>query len=46
MGQTYGAPMPSWKSSLSKGDVADVITYIRGGLGSNKASAVTVSQIK
>jgi mono/diheme cytochrome c family protein len=46
MGQTFGAPMPSWKGTLSKSDIADVITYIRSGIGSNKASAVTVSQIK
>jgi len=46
MGQSYGAPMPAWKATLSKQDVANVITYIRGGLGSNKASAVTVSQLK
>jgi ubiquinol-cytochrome c reductase cytochrome b subunit len=46
MGQTFGAPMPPWKGSLSKSDLAAVITYIRGGLGPNKASAVTESQIK
>ena len=46
MGQSYGAPMPAWKGVLSKQDIANVVTYIRGGLGSNKASAVTVSQIK
>jgi ubiquinol-cytochrome c reductase cytochrome b subunit len=46
MGQSYGAPMPAWKGTLSKSDLAAVITYIRGGLGSNKASAVTESQIK
>ncbi|HTV92024.1 MAG TPA: cytochrome b N-terminal domain-containing protein [Verrucomicrobiae bacterium] len=46
MGQTYGAQMPAWKSTLSKSDLAAVITYIRGGLGPNKASPVTVSQIK
>jgi mono/diheme cytochrome c family protein len=46
MGQTYGAAMPPWKGTLSKSDLAAVITYIRGGLGGNKASAVTESQIK
>jgi ubiquinol-cytochrome c reductase cytochrome b subunit len=46
MGQTFGAPMPAWKGTLSKSDLAAVITYIRSGLGSNKASAVTESQIK
>ncbi len=46
MGQTYGAAMPPWKGQLSKSDLAAVITYIRGGLGSNSASAVSASQIK
>jgi mono/diheme cytochrome c family protein len=46
MGQTYGAPMPAWKGTLSKSDLAAVITYIRGSLGSNKASAVKLSDIK
>ncbi|MBV8655972.1 MAG: cytochrome C, partial [Candidatus Eremiobacteraeota bacterium] len=36
---------PPWKGTLSNGDVADVITYIRGSLGSNKASAVTEKQV-
>ena len=45
MGQTYAAPMPSWKASLSKSDIAAVITYIRGGLSGNSASAVTAAQI-
>jgi ubiquinol-cytochrome c reductase cytochrome b subunit len=46
MGQTFGAPMPAWKGTLSKSDLAAVITYIRGSLGSNKASAVKLSDIK
>ncbi len=46
MGQTFAAQMPAWKGQLSNQDIADVITYIRGGLGSNKASAVKVSDIK
>ena len=46
MGQSYGAQMPAWKATLSKKDVADVITYIRGSLGNNKASAVKESDIK
>jgi mono/diheme cytochrome c family protein len=46
MGQTYGAPMPAWKGTLSKSDLAAVISYIRGGLGSNSASPVSASQIK
>jgi mono/diheme cytochrome c family protein len=46
MGQSYGAPMPAWKGTLSNKDIADVITYIRGGLGANKASAVSEADIK
>ncbi len=46
MGQTYGAPMPAWKGTLSKSDIAAVITYIRGGLAGNSASAVDASRIK
>lgn len=46
MGQSYAAQMPAWKGTLSNDDIAAVITYIRGALGSNKASAVTASQIK
>jgi mono/diheme cytochrome c family protein len=45
-GQTYNGQMPPWKSALSNGDVASVITYIRGSLGSNHASAVTEAQVK
>jgi len=37
--------MPPWKASLSKADVAAVVSYIRGGLGTNKASEVKVSDI-
>jgi ubiquinol-cytochrome c reductase cytochrome b subunit len=44
-GQTYNGTMPAWKSQLSAGDIADVITYIRSSLGSNHASAVVPSQV-
>ncbi|MGA9272721.1 MAG: hypothetical protein WBV67_04470, partial [Candidatus Cybelea sp.] len=44
-GMTYNGMMPAWKGSLSNKDVADVITYIRGSLGNNKASAVTEAQV-
>ncbi len=44
-GQTYNGMMPAWKGTLSNKDVADVVTYIRGSLGSNKASAVTEAQV-
>ncbi|HTX59423.1 MAG TPA: cytochrome b N-terminal domain-containing protein [Verrucomicrobiae bacterium] len=44
-GSTYNGQMPPWKGTLSNADIADVITYIRGGLGPNKASAVTEAQV-
>ncbi len=44
-GATYNGQMPPWKGTLSNADVADVITYIRGSLGNNKASAVTAKQV-
>jgi len=44
-GQTYNGQMPPWKGTLSNKDVADVVTFIRGSLGSNKASAVTEAQV-
>jgi ubiquinol-cytochrome c reductase cytochrome b subunit len=44
-GQTYNGQMPAWKGTLSNSDIADVITYIRGSLGNNHASAVTTAQV-
>jgi ubiquinol-cytochrome c reductase cytochrome b subunit len=44
-GQSYNGMMPAWKGTLSNGDVADVVTYIRSALGNNKASAVTQAQV-
>ncbi|HVN70103.1 MAG TPA: cytochrome b N-terminal domain-containing protein [Candidatus Binatia bacterium] len=44
-GSNYNGQMPPWKGTLSNKDVADVITYIRGSLGNNKASAVTEAQV-
>jgi ubiquinol-cytochrome c reductase cytochrome b subunit len=44
-GQTYNGQMPPWKGTLSNKEVADVITYIRGSLGNNKATAVTEAQV-
>jgi ubiquinol-cytochrome c reductase cytochrome b subunit len=44
-GSAYNGQMPAWKGTLSNADVADVITYIRGSLGNNKASAVTEKQV-
>ena len=44
-GTTYHGQMPAWKGNLSNQDIADVVTYIRGGLGPNKASAVTEAQV-
>jgi mono/diheme cytochrome c family protein len=37
--------MPPWKASLSNKDIAAVVTYIRTGLGSNHASAVTEKDV-
>ncbi len=44
-GMSYNGQMPAWKGQLSNKDIADVITYIRGGLGSNHASTVTEAQV-
>ena len=44
-GQTYNGQMPPWKGTLSNKEIADVISYIRGSLGNNKASAVTEAQV-
>ena len=43
-GSTYNGTMPPWKGTLSNGDIADVITYIRASFG-NTASAVTEKQV-
>ncbi len=44
-GQTYNGQMPAWKGTLSNKDISDVITYIRGSLGNNHASAVNEAQV-
>ncbi len=44
-GQSYNGQMPPWKGTLTNKEIADVITYIRGSLGNNKASAVTEAQV-
>jgi nitrite reductase (NO-forming)/hydroxylamine reductase len=44
-GQSYNGQMPPWKASLSNKDIAAVVTYIRTGLGSNHASAVTEKDV-
>jgi len=44
-GQGYNGQMPPWKASLSNKDIAAVVSYIRSGLGSNKASAVTEQDV-
>jgi ubiquinol-cytochrome c reductase cytochrome b subunit len=44
-GQNFDGQMPAWKGNLSDGDIADVITFIRGSLGNNHASAVTAAQV-
>ena len=44
-GAAYNGMMPNWKGTLSNGDVANVITYMRGSLGNNKAGPVTKAQV-
>jgi ubiquinol-cytochrome c reductase cytochrome b subunit len=44
-GQSYNGMMPAWKGTLTNKQIADVLTYIRGSLGNNKASAVTEAQV-
>jgi mono/diheme cytochrome c family protein len=44
-GAGYNGTMPSWKASLSNKDVADVVTYIRAALGTNRASAVKPADV-
>ena len=44
-GQSYNGQMPPWKGTLTNKEIADVVTYIRGSLGNNKASAVTEAQV-
>lgn len=44
-GATYNGQMPAWKGTLSKNDIADVITYIRTSWG-NKGSPVTPADVK
>jgi ubiquinol-cytochrome c reductase cytochrome b subunit len=44
-GSNYNGQMPAWKGTLSNSDIADVITFIRTSLGTNKASAVTQAQV-
>ncbi|MGB6517413.1 MAG: cytochrome c, partial [Candidatus Cybelea sp.] len=44
-GQNYNGQMPAWKGTLTNKQIADVITFIRGSLGSNKASTVTEAQV-
>lgn len=43
-GATYNGQMPAWKGTLSDGDIAAVITYIRSAW-SNKAAGVTAAQV-
>ncbi|HEV2261313.1 MAG TPA: cytochrome b N-terminal domain-containing protein [Candidatus Rubrimentiphilum sp.] len=44
-GKTYNGQMPAWKSQLSTKDIANVITYIRSGLGTNNAGAVSAADV-
>jgi mono/diheme cytochrome c family protein len=43
-GHSYNGTMPAWGSSLSNGDIAAVITFVRSSWG-NKAAAVTEAQV-
>jgi ubiquinol-cytochrome c reductase cytochrome b subunit len=43
-GKPYKGTMPPWKSALSNGDVANVVTYIRGSWG-NKATPVDPAEV-
>jgi len=43
-GKTFNGQMPAWKSQLSDGDIAAVVTYVRSSWG-NHASAVTTPQV-
>lgn len=43
-GQSFNGMMPAWKGTLSDGDIASVITYIRSSWG-NSASAVTTAAV-
>ncbi|MBV9270525.1 MAG: cytochrome c [Candidatus Eremiobacteraeota bacterium] len=44
LGKSYNGQMPAWKTQLSDGDIAAVVTYIRSAWG-NHASAVTTPQV-
>jgi mono/diheme cytochrome c family protein len=37
--------MPAFKSMLSNNDVANVVTYIRSALGTNRSGAVTPADV-
>ncbi len=43
-GATYNGQMPAWGQTLSNGDIAAVLTYVRSAWG-NSASAVTSGQV-
>jgi len=45
-GTKYNGQMPAWKATLSDKDIANVITFIRTGLGPNHAGAVNEAQVK
>ncbi|MGA8576683.1 MAG: cytochrome b N-terminal domain-containing protein [Candidatus Cybelea sp.] len=44
-GRTYNGMMPPWKGRLSNAEIAAAVTYIRGSLDDNHASAVTAAQV-
>lgn len=43
-GKDYNGAMPPWGGTLSDGDIASVVTFIRSSWG-NKASAVTAADV-
>jgi ubiquinol-cytochrome c reductase cytochrome b subunit len=45
LGKTYTSSMPAWKSQLTRDQIAQVVTFIRGSWG-NKGGPVTAAQVK
>lgn len=43
-GRTYGGVMPAWRGTLSNGEIAAVLSYIRSAWGNN-AAIVTADQV-
>ncbi|HEY8313430.1 MAG TPA: cytochrome b N-terminal domain-containing protein [Candidatus Baltobacteraceae bacterium] len=43
--QSFNGQMPAWKANLSTKDIANVVNFIRTGLGNNKASQIKLSAV-